>query len=144
MAEITATNGVKFDFTAEKENIKFYSIDEAPFKVYGVYRDGEKYRRMPESVAETVNMGVLSNHAHAAGGRVRFVTDSPYVAIHAEMGKLYKADHFPFTGSIGFDLYVDNRYERTFRPDYKITDTLDRINTYDGCGMREITIHFPI
>jgi len=144
MAEITATNGAKFDFASDKENIKFYSIDEAPFKIYGVYRDGEKYRRMPTSVAETVSPGVLSNSTHTAGGRVRFVTDSPYVAIHAEMGKLYKADHFAFTGSIGFDLYVDNRYEHTFRPDYSITDTLNRVNAYDGEGMREITIHFPL
>jgi len=144
MNETNAKKTVQITTTLNKEGMVFYNIDSAPFEIYGIYRDGEKYRRMPADVAETVNPGVLANHAHTAGGRVRFITDSPYVAIHAEMGKLYKADHFPFTGSIGFDLYVDNRYERTFRPDYNIIDTLDRINTYDGSGMHEITIHFPL
>lgn len=131
--------------TFDRDDVKFYNADEAPFKIYGIYRDGDKYRRMPESVAATVNNGVLSNHTHTAGGRVRFVTDSPFVAIHAKMGKIYKSDHFPMCGSAGFDLYVDNRYEGTFRPNFNMTDTLDGlVSGFGNPGMHEITIHFPL
>ena len=31
----------------ERENLKFYSIKDAPFKTYGVFHEGGKYIRMP-------------------------------------------------------------------------------------------------
>ena len=88
----------------EREGLVFLDAESAPFKIYGVYRDGDKFRRLPESVAEATSAGVLALHANTAGGRVRFVTDSPFIAISAYMGNVGKMPHFPFTGSIGFDL----------------------------------------
>ena len=44
----------KIETTIEKEDIKFYKIDEYPFKVYGVFKENGKYRRMPEAVAKSV------------------------------------------------------------------------------------------
>ena len=64
----------------DKTGYDFYDIDEETFRIYGVYRDGEKYRRLPPEVAETVNEGVLILHANTAGGRVRFMTDSKKIA----------------------------------------------------------------
>lgn len=60
-----------------KDDIRFYSVLEAPFSVHGVFHEGGKFRRLPEKVAETVNEGVLFLHANTTGGRVRFRTDSP-------------------------------------------------------------------
>ena len=65
----------------QKEDIKFYNIDDEPFKIYGVFKEGGKYRRMPESVAKTVSDGVYYLHSNTSGGRVRFKTDSKYVYI---------------------------------------------------------------
>lgn len=127
----------------EKEGIRFYDIEKSPFRIYGIFREGEMYRRMPEAVAKTVSDAVLRLSSNTAGGRVRFMTDSPYVAIHAEYGKLYKADHFPFTGSIGFDLYSDNKYVNTFRPPYDVSADLDRVIEVGG-GMHDITVNFPL
>lgn len=42
----------------DKKDIKFHKIDEAPFKVYGVFKENGKYRRMPEEVAKSVSEGV--------------------------------------------------------------------------------------
>ena len=62
----------------EKEDIKIFNVDEEPFKVYGIFKENGKFRRMPESVAKKVSDGVYALHANTAGGRVRFITNSRY------------------------------------------------------------------
>ena len=128
----------------DKDGIKFYNADESPFKVYGVFRENGKYRRMPESVAKSVNAGVYGLHANTAGGRVGFKTDSSYVAIVAQMDALGKMPHFPFTGSIGFDLYADNEYIRTFVPPVDVSDGYEGLIELGSEKLREITINFPL
>ena len=101
-----------------KEQFDFYDIEEAPFKIYGVYRDGENFIRIPRSVAETTNAGVKGLNNHTAGGRIRFVTDSPRVALITEMANGGAMSHFAYTGTSGFDLYASYqgfmRYFGTF------------------------------
>lgn len=128
----------------EKDDIKFHTIDEAPFKVYGVFREKDRYRRMPEDVAKTVSYGVYGLHANTAGGRARFITDSPYIAIHAEMDNVGKMPHFPLTGSAGFDLYVDNIYTKTFVPPFCIENGYESVCEFKSKEIREITIKFPL
>ena len=128
----------------DKKDVKFYKIDEAPFKIYGVFRENGKYRRMPESVAKSVSEGVYALHANTAGGRVRFVTDSPYIAIYAKMDGLGKMPHFALTGSIGFDLYVDNYYAKSFVPPFDIEDGYESIFELEKREQHEITINFPL
>jgi hypothetical protein len=116
----------------EKQDIKFYKIDDAPFKIYGVFKENEKYRRMPESVARRVSQGVYSLHANTAGGRVRFVTDSPYITINVRFDEpLRKMSHFALTGSTGFDLYVDNKYFKTFVPPYDVKNGYENIIEFE-------------
>lgn len=128
----------------DKEDIKFYKIDEAPFKIYGVFRENGKFRRMPENVAKSVSEGVYALHSNTAGGRVRFVTDSPYIAIYAKMDGLGKMPHFTLTGSVGFDLYIDNYYAKTFVPPLDIEDGYESIFELEKKELREITINFPL
>jgi len=127
----------------EREGLTFYDIQQEPFQTYGIYWENGKYRRMPESVAKATNPGVGELHADTAGGRVRFVTDSPYIAICAQMGEVRKMSHFPFTGSIGFDLYTGKRYIKTFVPPVDVTDTVEGVVDVDGVE-REYTINFPL
>ena len=128
----------------QKDDIKFYNIDESPFKIYGIFRENEKYRRMPEDVAKNVSRGVYSLHSNTAGGRVRFVTDSAYVAIYAEMDGLGKMPHFAFTGAIGFDMYVDNVYTKTFVPPIQIESGFESLHDFKTKEKRNITINFPL
>jgi len=127
-----------------KEDIKFFNAEDAPFKIYGIFKDDGKFRRLPEAVAKTVNDGVHILHANTAGGRVRFVTDSSYVAIVAKMDGLGKMPHFAFTGSIGFDMYADNFYIKTFAPTVDITDGFESVIELETNELREITINFPL
>lgn len=129
------------------ENIKFYDINQPPFKIYGIFYESGKYRRIPENVAKTVNEGVYGLHANTAGGRVRFKTDSPYIAIHAEMPSIGKMPHFALTGSAGFDLYIGKENEKfiaSFVPPFDICDGYESVIRFDSSEMRDITVNFPL
>lgn len=130
--------------TVEKDDMVFCNAAEKPFRVYGVFRENGKYRRMPAETARAVSEGVYELHANTAGGRVRFRTDSPYIAIHAEMENVCKMPHFALTGSAGFDLYVGNRYTKTFVPPIDTESGYESIAEFDGTVMRDITIYFPL
>lgn len=138
----------KIETKLQRENIKFYSARQMPFLVYGlIYEDG-KFRRMPMDVAKSVSDGVLYLHSNTAGGRVRFKTDSSYVAISAKMENVGKMDHFAITGSGGFDMYVkkdgEERFETTFRPPFDMTSGYESLFDFKSNKLREITINFPL
>ncbi len=128
----------------EKDDIKFYNINEAPFKVYGVsFKDG-RYRRMPEETAQSVSKGVHFLHSNTSGGRVRFMTDSSYIAINAVMDKIARRPHFAFTGSSGFDLYSDGHYVKTFVPPNDMENGYESVVEFEEKKIRDITINFPL
>lgn len=128
------------------DHIKFYNIQEKPFSVYGVFYENGKFRRIPEKVAAAVSQGVYSLHTHTAGGRIKFVTDSRFIAIHAAMPDIGKMPHFALTGSAGFDLYVGKReeYYASFTPPFNISGGYESVIYFDHSAEREITINFPL
>ncbi|MBQ7226424.1 MAG: hypothetical protein IJX02_07495 [Clostridia bacterium] len=138
----------KIETNIDKSDIKLYSVLEEPFCVYGVKYENGKFRRMPENVAKSVNEGVARLHTNTSGGRVRFKTDSSYIAIVAKMCNIGKMDHFAITGSGGFDMYVrvngKDRFNNTFRPHFDFTDGYESIFEFNSNEMREITINFPL
>lgn len=106
-----------------KEGIKFYNVEEPPFALYGIFKDNGRFRRLPLELAERLNVHVGLLHADTAGGRVRFATDSPYVAIRAKM-RVYDMKDYSVTASLpavaGFDIYSyengEYRFEAPFTP----------------------------
>ena len=106
------------------DNIKFYDINDNRFSLYGVFRENGLYRRLPEKVAESVSEGVYALHTHTTGGRIKFITDSTFIAIKAVMPDIGKMPHFAITGSAGFDLYVGKKeeYFNSFVPPFDMTD----------------------
>ena len=139
------------NFEVKSENYKdtryFDTLDE-PFSLYGVFYENGAYRRLPESVAKEVSVGVHALHTHTAGGRIRFVTDSPYISVLAKYSSVGKMPHFALTGSAGFDLYENTEsgevYVKTFIPQFGITDTLDSTIPLQSSALRSFTINFPL
>ena len=131
-----------------KEDIKFYNVLEEPFKVYGVFKENGKFRRMPEEVARSVSPATYRLHTNMAGGRVRFKTDSPYIAVNAVMSFIERVPHMPMTGSSAFDLYIKRdgveTYKNTFIPPYNMDGGYESVIDLDGSEMREVTINFPL
>lgn len=135
----------KVETKINKPDIKFYDISEDPFQIYGVFWENGKYRRMPASVAQSVSERVFALHSNTAGGRVRFKTDSPYVAIHAVMPSISRMAHFALTGSAGFDLYsTEHGFIKTFVPPQDIVDGYESVITIPNPGMHEFTVNLPL
>ncbi|MBR6776845.1 MAG: hypothetical protein IKM27_03755, partial [Clostridia bacterium] len=131
------------------EDVVFYDVKKAPFELYGLYLgELDVFKRMPESVAEQVSPGVKSLNFNTAGGRVRFSTDSDYVAIKCVLPMVRNFSHMPRTGASGFDLYEVNdgvcTYVKTFVPPKDVTDGYESIAKLDGKKMRSFEINFPL
>lgn len=127
-----------------RDDLRFYDVRRAPFRLYGVTYANGRFRRMPEAVARTVSQGVFELHTFTSGGRVRFRTDSPYVAIYTKMPIIGRMPHCALTGSSGFDLYVADQYQATFTPPFDMKDGYESLVELHGREMREITVHMPL
>ena len=131
----------------KKDGLVFYSADEAPIRLYGVTKDESGYHRMDPDIARSVSAGVAGLNYNTAGGRVRFTTDSPRVAIIAKRNTSYAPDHMTYCLIAGFDIYADGEYVSTFRPAaWKSGEqTLESSCDFndEGKRMRNITINFP-
>lgn len=133
----------------EQPDLKFYNALEKPFKIYGVFYENGKFRRMPEDVAKAVSYGVWGLHSSTAGGRIRFRTDSPYIVVNAKMPPINKMPHFALTGHCGFDMYItehgEKRYFRTFIPPVNIDGGFESLIWLPEAVLtRDIEINFPL
>ncbi|MBE6560713.1 MAG: hypothetical protein E7662_06280 [Ruminococcaceae bacterium] len=140
-----------FTTKLELEDVRFREVREEPFDIYGLYdaRSEGVFRRLPEDVAKATSPAVAGLSVHTAGGRIRFCTDSEYVAIHAVMPVMGAMSHFAFTGSAGFDLYIweGSRYYffNSFRPGIDPSaKMMENIVHLPGRKLRQIMIHFPL
>ncbi|MBE7054103.1 MAG: hypothetical protein E7391_07520 [Ruminococcaceae bacterium] len=136
----------KVETKIQKDDIVFYNPLEKPFKIYGIFKEDGHFKRIPTNVAESVSDGVVRLHKDTAGGRIRFKTNSDYVAISAKYNRTGKMPHFALTGSVGFDLYADNVYTATFVPPFDIEDSYESVIDFKikTENMRDITINFPL
>jgi len=140
---------LKVETSIDKEDIVWLSPKEAPFSVHGLceVESDEPYHRIPRSVGEATNAGVKNLMWHTAGGRIRFATDSPYVAIKAVMPATATMTHIAKTGQSGFDLYAsdgtNSRYAGTFRPPYEKTPGFESVLNTSG-KMCTYTINMPL
>ena len=96
-------------------DVDFYDVETEPFRLYGVWREGDTFCRVPKAVAETVSEGIFNRRITTSGGRVRFITDSPFIAIRAEYNACEHIDLTALSCTVGFDLYADGVYATTYR-----------------------------
>ncbi len=131
----------------DKEDIVFYDPRKTPFQLFGLFYEDGKFRRFPEEIARTVSDEVNLLHSRTAGGRLRFRTDSPYIAISVKMGGVSKIPHFTLIGSAGFDLYVRENGKETFygifKPTFATIEEYEYLIDFKTKMPRELTIHFP-
>ena len=146
---------LKIETNLKKDDIRFYDVLKPPFTLYGVIppeKSGEIFYRIPPEVAETVNRGVAAMNRCTAGGRVRFKTDSSYVAIRvdipSEQDLLDHGPHMAFTCAAGMDLYetIDGkeRYVLTFIPPLNFKEYYESIIEFPDARERELTINMPL
>ena len=125
-------------------------VRHAPFSLHGFHDpyNTPYFCRVPADVAAATSEGVDKLSRESAGGRVRFSTNSPYIAIRAKFLVVGRSPHLTLISTSGFDLYIDgefgSRFVKEFRMPYDMTDTYEQILKLDGEKMRSFTINFPV
>ncbi|MBE6636129.1 MAG: hypothetical protein E7617_08070 [Ruminococcaceae bacterium] len=136
--------------TIGDREVVWYNVEQAPFSIHGLIKgEGDEYfHRVPDAVAEATNPGVHKLARESAGGRVRFSTDSPYIAVRARFRVVGRSVHIPLIANAGFDLYVDgefgSRYIKEFRMVIDMTDRYEQLIDLEGSALRSYTVNFPI
>lgn len=137
--------------TIAEPDLVWFDVKEAPFALYGLTYEADmgRYTRIPQHIAEGISTGVSGGlNKCTAGGRVRFRTDSSYIAIRAVMDNGTTMCHMPLTGQSGFDIYCvlddgKDTYYRTFVPPRGVSEGYSSGHRTDGV-YRDYTINFPL
>ena len=132
--------------TIEKKGIVFYDATKAPFSHHGVWYEDGKFYRVDKNVAPLVSPSVVQKSTQTAGGRIRFKTDSPYIAIKAVFHNTEVVTIMADVAVKGFDFYVDGVFVRSFSPAPGQGDgEFESIREVGGeGGEHEITINMPL
>ncbi len=152
--EIIIDRNLHVETKINKPDIAFFDVREQPFDVYGLYdyKNEPEFKRLPDEIGLNVNDGVAELYKNTAGGRVRFCTDSQYVAIKAVWdNRQYKEEYIkmPHTCGCGFDMYVDcddsskTKFYRGFVPPYRCPEGYESVLDFPDRKKRYITINFP-
>ena len=133
---------------------------EDPFVTYGAVSK-TPWLRLPLEVARTVSAGVLELAKNTAGVRLRFRTDSPFIAIRCHWDQQYRLSNMTTAGVSGFDLYsvshdhsqhligpvfippvmADHGYASIARVKGEMTDYVLNFPLYNGVGKLYIGVH---
>ena len=104
---------------ANVADVKYYNYDEAPIQIHGLYDPigTGKLWRMPEAYKdnEALNPGMRQLLHNTVGGRLRFATDSPYLAVMVEVSELTPSIYMPVSGHSGLDVYTAPRGTADFQ-----------------------------
>ena len=118
------TDHFRFHYPAiEEEELDVFNVRKPPFRIHGLFEPQTPgmFRRMPQNIAENTSKRVRLLHTNTAGARLRFATDSDYLAV----GAVYPTMEFPSArtaafagaGAFCFDLYVDGKHQRVLWPE---------------------------
>ena len=129
-------------------DVVWFDSKDAPIKVYGLSQaeKGKQFLRFPAEIAEQVSPGVKYLNTNTAGGRIRFRTNSRYIAIKAVMPDNGTMAHITMLGQSGFDLYRsdagDYKYVASFVPGGR-SHGYESWKPTDG-QWHTYTIHMPL
>lgn len=147
---ITLDKNMIVNTTIGDVDVEWHDVRDIPFELYGFYepRTSPMLWRVPHDIAASASDKIDKLSQEATGGRIRFSTNSPFIAIRAKFLAVGKTQHMPLISSAGFDLYIDgefgSRYVKEFRMPYNVKDHYEQIINLDGEFLRSYTINFPV
>ena len=152
--EVVLDKNLVVETSIKKDNVVFLDPRKEPFSIYGLYnaQNEPEYKRLPDEVAQAANEGVKESYKFTSGGRIRFSTNSAYVAIKTEWDEVAKITAMPHTGSTGFDMFVDcegyntSKYYKVFTPPHywECQNGYESVLDFKDRSLRNITIYFPL
>ena len=135
------------------EDIEFYDARCGIFDIYGLldaYNENEAFHRIPFDVAEKTSPAVKNLNCNTSGGRIRFRTDSEYVAINMEFLSEWKSSvgNMNVIGASGFDIYtyIDEKpiYFGSYNPGSVHGKGFEAVVKFETRKERELLINFPL
>jgi lysophospholipase L1-like esterase len=132
-----------------ENNIVYMDALESPYEIYGLpcIKEERLYCRLPQSSLKRFSESVQYLAWNTTGARVRFMTDSPFVSIKAEIRTADDMSHMPRSGMSGFDMYIGSKENKKFinsiMPESGVT-CFEGITYTKEKGMKEWTINFPL
>lgn len=134
--------------TIEEQDLVYIDSHDSHFDVYGLMCTDGVYHRLSKEVAEKVSPGVKGMNFNTPGGRIRFKTNSKYVAIHCNINADQVNGHISALGRSGMDMYLvengEQIYYKSFIPLHKLSDTFEQIIRFPNNNERDIIIHLPL
>ena len=139
--------------TIKETDVVWRNARDTAFSLHGVFYSEEerKYRRVPKTVADSVSAGVSYLSTCTAGGRLRFKTDSSYVAVKALIPFFIPMRHMTFCGTAGFSLYENGKFIGIYSLEYShLQKAIDGQIAYEGIlyfrtqGVKEVELYFPL
>ncbi|MBR4081256.1 MAG: hypothetical protein IKK21_05685, partial [Clostridia bacterium] len=128
----------------ERPDAAWMNMLDTPIRLHGLASAAPgKLWRLPEPVISRISDGVTTLARHTAGGRVRFRTDSPYIAFRGRLAFTGSMPHMPLTGSAGVELFVDGRSAAVFRPVNDQAEWLEGMAELPD-GMHDIDLALPL
>ena len=108
------------------QKIDWYNARNENISLHGVYFDEGQglYMRVPDEVALKANPNLKSLVRMTAGGRIRFVTNSPFIAVRASVPAFEPMPHMSITASHGFSIYKNGIFQGRTSP--KFSDFLGK------------------
>ncbi len=136
--------------TVQQEDIEWISALDERFSLSGIYfgEAEDRFIRMPLDVAAQVSGGVHVLADKSTGGRLRFETDSPYVAVRSVVIATGNSPHMTNILRYGYSLYVDNCFLGMFAP--AVDDIVARGDVaYEGirrfsAKSHDVALYFPL
>ncbi len=101
--------------TISGQPVSFFNATRKPFAITGFpwHRKEGVFCRLPVDSIEKMDK-IRDGAWHTAGGRVRFRTDSPLLAVRVKLRSSGDMSHMPRTGSAGVDLLRGRGARKTF------------------------------
>ena len=132
-----------------EEDIQWFDSFTGAFQIHGASAPASAppFCRMAPGSLARMNEGVQHLAYHTSGIRLRFRTDSAFIALKAKLSSPDDMSHMPRTGSSGFDLYSrgDNWpvFVKSYMPDAS-SDVVTGEHHFREGGMKDVTICFPL
>ena len=138
----------KVDGQVTEPDVEWFDVRDGQFDIYGLFDplNSPRFCRLDPDIADNTSPGVSALNYHTSGGRIKFKTDSPYIALRAEL-KVELMTHMPASGSSGFDVYTCNngayRYLCAFRPWDISADAFEWSRATNG-NLNDYVINMPL
>ena len=142
------------------DNLRYYNVLNAPFSIHGLYEPQTlgKFTRLPDAFREdpAICEGVRKLIYCTSGGRVRFSTNSPCLALLVELDRVSNPPHMAATGHSGVDIFLCKRGEKehAFRKctmpsgfvedGHRFYKGFLRFEDFDSWQEHEVMLHLPL